>query len=183
MNKQKIIIFSSIFIVILLIYQGVQYINKNIYPFWNANVFNISAEKPLTREKIKVYFGIGINTINRDNDSDLFDNMQKYTILYNGIQQQDMINDYGENDFLITYDDNYYLSFRHFKTYWRAQHTYNINIIKQDDIPFLQIEIEGYDPMKFTHRMIPIKAAGKYRCNKLKEEAEVIYNMVELVDK
>lgn len=58
MNKQKIIIFSSIFIVILLIYQGVQYINKNIYPFWNANVFNISAEKPLTREKIKVYFGI-----------------------------------------------------------------------------------------------------------------------------
>lgn len=81
---------------------------QNIYPFWNANVFNISAEQPLNKEKIKIYFGVSVNTINRDNDLDLFNNMQKYTILYNGIESKEMINEYGENDFLITYEDSYY---------------------------------------------------------------------------
>ncbi len=183
MNKRKAIISSSAFIAISLICVGVWFLNKNIYPLWNANTFNITAEQPIDKEKIKIYFGISVNSINRENDLDLFTNMGKYTILYDGIKKGKMINDYGENDFFITYDNSYYFSFRQFKTYWRAQHTYNINVKEQEGIPFLQVEIKGHTPMKFSRPMIAIKDADKYRCNIPKEKAGVVYNMVELVDK
>lgn len=184
MNKSKTIIFLlAVIVVISFLCFGVWFIHRNIYPLWNANVFNISAEQPLDEEKIKIYFGISVNTINRENDLDLFTNMEKYTTLYNGVENEKMINEYGENDFLITYDDSYYFSFRQFKTNWRAQHIYNIKINQQDGKPFLHIEIKGYEPMNFSRSMIAIKDAEKYRCNVPKEKAGNIYNMVELVEK
>ena len=159
------------------------YMNKNFLLLWNANNINVSVEKPLEKEKVKIEFGISINTISRKNDLDLFQNKERYTILYDkGKKLSQMINEYGENDFLITYNNEYYLSFRQFKIHSRVQHDYYFHFRKAQDTVFVKVEIKGLDDnMKFERAMLEIKNAEQYRCNSLIDNTKVLYNMIELV--
>lgn len=93
-----------------------------------------------------------------------------------------MTNGYGENDFLVTYDDTYYLSFRQFKSNRRHQHDYNFHFFEEGDKIILQVSIEGQDAMTFERSMLEISPADQYRCNVPIDSAGVIYNMVELVN-
>lgn len=171
-----ILIVVSVFVI-----KGIIFFNQNVYPIWNANEFKISVVQPLDIKKVKIYFGISVNTINRDNDLDLFADMDKYEILFDGEKKADMINEYGENDFLITYDSKYYFSFRQFKLSPRNQHIYNIQLVEDSGEIVLKMNIEGVDEMKFTKTMIPIEYAEHYRCNTPINDAGTIYNMIELV--
>jgi len=89
---------------------GLFFINKHYFIIWNANNVTVITQPPLDSKKVKIEFGVSVNTINRANDLDLFKNRSKYIVVYNGQNLTEIDNEYGENDFLITYDDLYYLS-------------------------------------------------------------------------
>lgn len=160
---------------------GLVELNKDFLLFWNANSINITTEAPLEANKVKIEFGISVNTINRVTDSDLFKNRGKYIVLFDGGPKEEMINDYGENDFLITYDNKYYFSFRQFKFNRRHQHDYNFYFRKMDNRVFVNVDINGEDDMKFERAMLLVSLADEYRCNVPVDSAVEVYNMIELV--
>ena len=161
---------------------GIWKFNKEFWLLWDSNSVNVTTESPLTAAKVKIEFGISVNTINRSTDSDLFKSREKYTILFDGMPRDNMINDYGENDFLITYDNKYYFSFRQFKFNRRHQHDYYFHFYQKDGKIFVRADIKGQDAMKFERPMLKIGLADKFKCNVPVDSAGVIYNMIELVD-
>ncbi|XOV69287.1 MAG: hypothetical protein ACFHU9_08885 [Fluviicola sp.] len=160
---------------------GLIYVNNNYYPIWNSNTIQVSTGKSYTVEKVKIEFGIGAGSINRKNDQALFKKNNGYKIVYeNGRVQSNIDNEYGENDFLLTYNDNYYLTFRHFKFNRKAQHDYSFTFLWNEGGLCARVKIDGDYPMKFERRMIPIDSASFYRCNVLVEDAGTIFNGIEL---
>ncbi len=159
MNKKTLILI----IILVVSIMGFLKLNNDLLMLWNTNKVNVRIEKPLSLSKVKIEFGIGVNTINRRNDLDLFSNRNKYTIIYNGQNQNQIFNGYGENDFLITYNNEYYLSFRQFKFNKRHQHKYNFKFYKKENKIFLKVKIEGKDRMNFDRKMLKIKDTEKTR--------------------
>ena len=114
--KKRILIFSGLLILFLsgLSFFYLTQVNPDFLRLNNGNTVTVSTDNNFSIDKVKIEFGISINTINRQNDLDLFTNKSKYTTIYNGSSSRKIKTDFGENDFLITYDDKYYLSFRQF---------------------------------------------------------------------
>ena len=179
-RRNKIIIFGLLLLVAGGL--GLWKFDKDFLLLWNSNSIKVTTDNPLTPDKVKIEFGISVNTISRSTDTDLFKRREKYTVLYDGDSKDEMINDYGENDFLITYDNKYYFSFRQFKFNRRHQHDYNFHFFPKDNKVFIRADIKGQDAMKFERPMLDISLADKYRCNVPVDSAGVIYNMIELVD-
>lgn len=159
---------------------GLFFINKHYFIIWNANKVTVIAQPPLDSKKVKIEFGISVNTINRANDLDLFKNRSKYIVIYNGQNLTEIDNEYGENDFLITYDDLYYLAFRHFKLHNRSQHDYLFKFSKKNGVVAVEVIIKGRDQMTFKMNMIPINKSKDTRCNVPIKEAGVVYDGVTL---
>jgi hypothetical protein len=178
-KRQKIIVL--IFVTLGVCCYGLWKVNKDFLNLWNANSITVSAETPLSKEKVKIEYGF--NSINRKSDREMFDDRNSKTILYDGENKTKLINEYGENDFLITYDNKYYLSFRQFKFRNRHQHSYYFNISIKDNKVFLSTNIIGKDGMKFTREMVEISKSEKYRCNVPIDSVGTIYNMIELEKK
>jgi hypothetical protein len=160
--KKRIVFLLGLLILFVF---GLWKINKNYYPIWNSNNINVTADSPITTEKVKIELGFSANSKFRENDTDLFKMREKYTTLYDDGQKEIMINDNGENDFLITYDNKYYFSFRQFKSKWKHQHDYNFHFYQKDNQIFVKTEIIGQDALKFNSPMIDISLAGKYKGN------------------
>jgi len=179
--KNKIILLSGILAIFLCGF-GLWKLNKDFLLLWNSNNIEVRVDTPLTKDKVKIEFGNSVNTINRSTDSDLFNNREKYSVIYDGEPKEEMINEYGENDFLITYDNKYYFSFRQFKFNRRHQHDYNFHLYEKGDKIILQVNIKGQDGMVFERPMLDLSLADQYRCNVPVDSAGVIYNMVELVN-
>lgn len=164
----------------ILGYFLLQKINANYYALWNANSLNVTATQPLSTDKVKIEFGMNANTINRSSDLDLFMNREKYRILFEGKNKETLLNEYGENDFLVTYDNKYYFSFRYFKFYRHLQHQYLFHFYQKDSAVFLKVDIVGSDPMRFERAMNLISDAQLLRCNSLIDSSKTSYNMIEL---
>ena len=161
---------------------GLWKLNKDFLMIWNANNLSVTTDTPLTKDKVKIEYGVSVNTINRKNDLDLFADRSKYITLYDGQPKSRMINEYGENDFLITYDNKYYLSFRQFKFSRRHQHDYNFHFFTKDSKVYVNASINGQDQMKFERALLEISSASNYRANVPVDSAGTIYNMIELVN-
>lgn len=172
---------TTAFVVVGLL--GLFKLNKDFLLLWNANSVFVTTEDSLTEEKVKIEFGVSVNTINRKNDLDLFSNRSKYIVLYDGEVTEPMFNEYGENDFLLTYDDQCYLSFRQFKFNRRHQHNYHFHFYEKGDTVFAQVDISGQDAMKFERPMIEIGKADEFVCNTPIDSAGGVYNMIELKKK
>ena len=178
--KKKVFYFSIIAIVVIVIIGLIK--ANDIFTLWNSNTIQVTAETPLTTQKVKIEFGISVNTINRINDSDLFRNRLKYIVLFDEKPQNEMINGYGENDFLVTYDNKYYISFRQFKFNRRNQHDYVFRFFEKDNQPYINVKISGKDGMEFIRPLCEIKNATLLKCNVPIDSAGYIYNMIELVN-
>ena len=98
------------------------------------------------------------NSYNRS-DIGTIPNREKYSVLaFDGEVKNEIPNEYGENDFLITYDNKYYLTFRHFKTNWKHQHDYNFRFYSKDNKIFLQADIKGIDDETFDKPMLDLNS-------------------------
>jgi hypothetical protein len=181
MKKKKAIIIPVVIITVIacLLY----YTDRYVYPLFPLrNTIQVSAQPPLNKEKITIFFGISVNTISRKNDTELFSDLKKYTTLYQSGRLKDpFINEYGENDFMIVYDDKYYFSFRQFKTNRNANHTYKFDFKEDNGIPSIRVKITGLNGTLFERPMNKIEDAEKLRCNTPVDSAGYIYNMIELV--
>lgn len=177
---RRILLFISGILILFLSGVGLQKANKNFLLLWNSNSLSVSAGSPLLADKVKVLHGISAASIDRPNDSELFKKTEAYSVLFDGTQKNTMINEYGENDFLLTYNDQYYLSFRQFKFNRRHQHDYNFYFFQKHDRPFVRVSIAGKDAMEFERPMIEISKAEHYRCNVPVDSAGYIYDMIEL---
>ncbi|EFO1477037.1 hypothetical protein DWG88_21135 [Escherichia coli] len=145
---------ATLFLLIMILsLTGLYSCNKNFLLLWDANNIYVSTRDNIDKGKIKIEFGISVNTINRETDAELFADRAKYTILFGGKLKNRMINEYGENDFLITFDDRCYLSFRQFKTNRRHQHDYYFDFFNNNGNAFVTVEIKGENPLKFMRSM------------------------------
>ena len=176
MNKKTIIILGILIIGILAFIK----LNAEYLLFWNSNNVSVESESPLSNEKVKIEFGVSVNTINRPNDAKLFSNRKKYSVIFDGKNKNGIFNEYGENDFLITYGDEYYYSFRQFKINRRNQHNYNFKFKKQENDILIKVNITGNDGMAFERKMLKIKDAEYYVCNTPIDSIGNVFNMIDL---
>nr|WP_250692378.1 hypothetical protein [Escherichia coli] len=103
-NKKRILFLLTV----IFCLTGLYSCNKNFLLLWDANNMYVSTRNNNEKDKVKIEFGISVNTINRETDAELFADKDKYAVLFDGSLKNKMINEYGENDFLITYDNRCY---------------------------------------------------------------------------
>jgi len=185
--KKRILIFSGLLILVLggLAYYYLTVVNRDILRLDNGNTITVTTDKNFTTDKVKIEFGVSVNTINRGNDLDLFSNKLKYTTVYDGGSSNKIKTDFGENDFLITYDDKYYLSFRQFiesdfSGGYPADNYYSFHFFLKDKQLNVKVDITGDSPMTFERPMNLISNAELLRCNSPIDSTKTIYNMIEL---
>lgn len=147
---------TLILLIIVLCLTGIYSCNKSFLLLWNANNIYVDVKDNISKEKVKIEFGISLNTINHEADTKVFFNRNKYSILFDGNLRNKIANEYGENDFLIIYDERCYLSFRHFKTNLRHQHDYYFNFFNHNGNIFVTVEIKGENPLHFSRSLIDI---------------------------
>ncbi|WP_445455559.1 hypothetical protein [Flavobacterium sp. HNIBRBA15423] len=136
---------------------------------------NVETENQLETEKVIVYQGY--YTINRKNDAEMFDN-EYDQVVFDGNGTGKIKTDYGENDFLVTYDNKYYFQFRQICTNDNDYYKYNLKILKKANKIHLKADIDG--GMKFERQMNLISDAEKLRCNKIIDDEKGHYNGLEL---
>lgn len=156
---------------------GLYFMNLQFGIFGSDN-YDFSTSNGLRIEKLELKHGS--MTINRTSDLVLFET--EYDVLFDGTTYYNKEIEYGENDFLIIYDETYYYQFRQFKFHHRANHDYNFNVSKSDTGLYVNILIEGIDGMNFTREMNLISSAENLKCNVPADKAGHVYNMMELVD-
>ena len=154
------------------------YIFNKHFKLVDLSTISVSTDNGLSKGKVKIRRGF--YSINRKNDEELFSKNNSDRIIYDGMQSGLLKTDYGENDFLITYADQYYFQFRHFIFNSRNQHSYNFTLFKQQDTIFIKADIKGEDKMQFARPMQLISNAKLLRCNVPIDSNKVIYNMTEL---
>lgn len=125
-------------LVLLLCFFGLVKINKNEYNLWNSNSIIVSTDDKLDTKKVRIKYK----------------NFSGEYIFFDGKQIKDLVNEYGENDFIIEYGNDYYFKFRHLKTNSNHQHDYNFHIFKQDTSLFVDVNIEGIDDRKVRGKMM-----------------------------
>ena len=136
---------------------------------------NVETENQLDIEKVIVYQGY--YTINRKSDAEMFGN-KYHEVVFNGNGTGKIKTEYGENDFLVTYDNKYYFQFRQICTNDNDYYKYNLKILKKANKIYLKADIDG--GMKFERQMNLISDAGKLRCNKIIDDEKSHYNGLEL---
>jgi hypothetical protein len=157
---KKVLIAFFLSITLALAY----YINCALFSSLNVVVGN-----NLQIEKVKIQGGFWNG--NRKNDKELFSPTYKesYPIFENNSEKLFWGTGYGENDFLVTYNKQYYYVFRHFSFSNRDQNHNTINLSKVNQYILLNVTIVGYDGFKdksFTDTMNLISNADKLRWNK-----------------
>jgi hypothetical protein len=184
---KRILIFSGLLVLVLggLAYYYLTVVNRDILRLDNGNTITVTTDKNFTNDKVKIEFGVSVNTINRQNDLDLFSNRLKYMTVYNGESSRKIKTDFGENDFLITYDDKYYLSFRQFiesdfSGGYPADNYYSFHFFLKNKQLNVRVNITGDSPMTFERPMNLISNAELLRCNSPIDSSKTIYNMIEL---
>jgi hypothetical protein len=176
--KRKFLIASVMIVTIGLV--GFYFFNKH-FKLIDLSTISVSTDNNLSKSKVKIKRGF--YSINRVNDRELFSNRNGDRTVYDGMQSDLLKTDYGENDFLITFDDKYYFQFRHFIFNSNNQHSYDFTLFKQQDTIYVKSNIKGKDKMQFTRPMHLISDARHLRCNVPIDSSKVIYNMTELKER
>lgn len=132
------------------------FIQKEIVVLWNTNTVAIQVEAPLQKNKVRVEYAMSTRFYK---DEINFSKNTDYVLVFDGMDTKSIPNNYGENDFVITYKNQYYTPIRHFKTNWRHQHDYIFYLYKKEGTLYIRITIEGVDDMNFETKMekTPIK--------------------------
>jgi len=93
----------------------------------------------------------GFFSINRKNDLELFHEWPDDQIIYNGSNSHKPETEYGENDFLVLYNDQYYFQFRHFQTDESEDNSFDFHLTQADTSIHLEVKIN--DNVNFRRKM------------------------------
>lgn len=98
----------------------------------------------LSEKNIKIKFGLSAFSINRETDAILFDGKNNFSIIYaNGQKLSKIKGDYGENDFLILYNEAFYTVFRVLKTSRDDEYEYKFTFEKKNGDIYLNVSVNG----------------------------------------
>jgi hypothetical protein len=135
---------------------------------------NVKTETPLNIETVKVYQGY--YSINRKSDAEMFNDTSNQ-VVFDGKGNGKIKTEYGENDFLVTYDNKYYFQFRQFCTNSNDYYKYDLKVFKKANKLCLKAVIDK--EIKFERPMNLMSDAKKLRCNKIIDEEKGYYNGIE----
>ena len=169
-TKKWLLILSIILVSTFLFFK----INQRIKIIELTSI-NVETENEIDVEKVKIYQGY--YTINRENDAEIFNN--KFAkIVFDGKANGNIITDYGENDFLVIYDNKYYFQFRQICTNHNDYYKYNLKLYEKANEIYLNADIDK--GMKFDKPLNLISNAKKLRCNGKIDNEKGMYNGTEL---
>jgi hypothetical protein len=154
--KKRTIILSLTPVIVLICGWGLIKLNKDYTIFWDANYVTVTADTPLTTDNIKIKFGVSLNGCIRRH---LGLSDCRYTVVYDNGLRDKIPNEYGENDYLLTYADEYHLPFRHFKTYRRSQHNYKFHFSQENNEIYAKVIIDGQEGFEFEKPLIRMDLA------------------------
>ena len=143
MRKKKIIIFSILFLFLIIIVPK-YFIPKNIdgiAHFVNQNSIEVNTDEKLNRELIKIELSISGTDYNK---VEIFNENSEYKIPKG----------YGENDWNLSYDGKYFETFRHFKTNNWHDHNYSFYFYQNEDGIKCDVKIDGPDKKNITINLI-----------------------------
>jgi len=121
---------------LLLVVYSLWLLNRDFLMWWDTTSLNVYTDKQLFASKVKIEFVSGSKAI-----------------LYDGEEKHSVPQEYGENDFILTYDKKYFLKFRHFKFNRKHQHSYDFYFYKKGENIFIDVDIEGANDMEFTKEL------------------------------
>lgn len=127
----------------------------------SGNEIIVTVDKNLNIDKVKIEFGF-FNS-RSGNDLALTKNGLNKTI-YKGSKAKDFETICGENDFYLTYDNEYYTVLRHFipndfVTGEPQPHKYHFNLVKDNNDIILKLEIIGPDGEEREKKLLPIESS------------------------
>jgi len=138
-----------------------------IYFYWgtkqSSNKIRVTVDNSLSVDKVKIEKGF--YSINESSDQNLVKiGLDKVVFFQKPSDGFETI--CGENDFYITYDNEYYAIVRHFipNDFYDGipkPHTYNFNLYKQADTIKLTVDIVGQDGEKFERRLAHVSNANE----------------------
>ncbi|PKB15199.1 hypothetical protein [Flavobacterium sp. 5] len=156
-----------------------------IFAFFNLNKIikiidftsiNVQTENGIDAEKVKIYQSF--YSINRKNDSELFENKHA-KLVFEGNDNGKIKTEYGENCFLVIYENKYYFQFTQICTNDNDYKKYNLKLSKnKNNRILLNADIEP--GMKFEREMNLISESKNLRCNGVINEDNGIFNGIEL---
>lgn len=169
----------KIYIVLIILIGAIIYGYKKSVDFGmiNANKIRINVSDNLDFDKVKIVQGLF--TINRKTDKEMFFDWRKDDIIVNNGKVRRPKTEYGENDFLVIYDNRLYFEFRHFKFDDIQDNVYSFGFQQTDSGLLLHVKIDPKQ-LEFTKRMNLINDADNLRTNCPIDSSKVIYNMIEL---
>jgi len=149
----------------------------NYVTLFTCLIFFISCSKHANQITVTAIDGLdaaavvikkGFVSINRKSDLELFNNQM--STVYEGVDKGNLKTKFGENDFLIFYNNEYYYSFRHFintdfKSAGPKGHQYHFELFKTNEDIFVKVDIQGEEPMSFTKALVSRELAESYREN------------------
>ncbi len=154
-----------------------------IFTLWKLNqvvkIVDFSSIKIDTKDglsKDNVLVKKGFYSINRENDNEIFANTN-VKVVFDG-SDDNLRTEYGENDFLITYQNKYYFQFRNFVFDDNESVQYHFNLFKRNNQIFLKISISP--GREFEHKMNLISEAKNLRCNSEINSNKGVYDGVNL---
>ncbi len=132
------------------------------------NSINVTVDEGLDIELVKIQYGFYSG--NEASDKIMVENGLEKTIFENN-QPQSFNTICGDNDFLVTYDDKYYVKVRHlipndFFDGIPDGHKYNFEIIENQNSKLLKLKIEGTDGETIAKEFAEIKNAANNRQGK-----------------
>lgn len=121
------------------------FIPKN-HPFFahflNKNTISITVEEDLDIRLVEIRLNITISPIH---DQLIFDGEDNYTIP----------KEYGENDWILIYNNEFETKFRHFKTNNWHDHHYAFHFYTDNDSIKCAVDIEGPNRRKLNRALYP----------------------------
>jgi hypothetical protein len=136
---------------IVLIGVFIAFFTLKSYFGFNDNSLSVRVDSNLNLSKVKIYKGFfPFDTLKVDKVKEL------HQLIFNGKQLEKIQSDYGENDFIILYNDRYYCKVRHNKTNNRQADTYSFKLFKNKDDLKLVLDITGTDRQKSVKSLLRI---------------------------
>lgn len=111
----------------------------------NEDALRLEFQPSELQEDISIY----LNVVGASNKSQL---------VYNGFQQLSFRTDFGENDWLFTYDDSLKARYRFIKTNRHDHHDYTFRFVKENGAVYVIARVEGNPPKKIKFNLVENKS-------------------------
>lgn len=136
---------NAIIILVLSLVVITFYFEKQIALLFKTNVISVKTINELHTDKVQIKFAD--NTFNATN----------YNVAFDGKKKVNLSQDRYKNDFIITYNDSIYHTFKHQKNDKKVKHFYNFKLYKKNNQVLLAITIDSNIKEKYTCVMSSIK--------------------------